>query len=772
MPFPVLNPALRRALDEQGYAEPTPVQAAVLGVPDDRDLLVSAQTGSGKTVAFGLALAQTLMGADGRFGDAGAPVALIIAPTRELALQVQRELSWLYAHAGANVLACVGGMDPRREARALAAGCHVVVATPGRLKDHLERGNFDASALEAVVLDEADEMLDLGFREDLEFILGSAPAERRTLMFSATLPREIIALARKFQTNAERIDTSDRREPHQDIEYRAIRAAPNDIDHALVNLLRWYEAPGALVFCATREAVRRLHGHLVERGFAAVALSGELSQNERTHALQALRDGRARVCVATDVAARGLDLPDLGLVIHADLPTNKETLTHRSGRTGRAGKKGVSVVLVSYTRRRRAELLLQSANIVAEWAGPPTAEEIRARDQERLLADPVFAEEPVEGDAALAAKLLAERTPEEIAAALIRLHRARLPSPEDLLDDRPFNDVRQESDGAKKPLWKRREPRDAEFGAGGGDNGMSWFRLTVGRRNNADPKWLIPLICRLGHVTKKEIGSIRIFNAETRFEIEAGAAERFAANVKDAAEKDARIEPSVAPEAGERDAPRPKHIPAPRRGPPRGDDNASGPRSYGDKGPRPPAGDKPVWERKEAAPAAERDYGDKPAWTPSTTGETFVRKPRGEAPPPSDYGDRPGRPPSSSEKPAYAGKGGPGPRSYGEKAKPPFGDKPAYAGKGGYSDKSKPHAGDKPAYAGKGAPAPRTYGEKPAKAAGDKPAFKGPGGDKPPFKSKGGPPGKSSYGKPVWAGHAAKSSAPGGDERPKRKPKG
>ena len=799
MPFPTLNPALRRALDEQGYAEPTPVQAAVLGVSDDRDLLVSAQTGSGKTVAFGLALAKTLMGEADRFGDAGAPVALIIAPTRELALQVQRELAWLYAHAGANVLACVGGMDPRREARALAAGCHVVVATPGRLKDHLERGNFDASALEAVVLDEADEMLDLGFREDLEFILGSAPPERRTLMFSATLPREIIALAKKFQANAERIDTTDRREPHQDIEYRAIRVAPNDIDHALVNLLRWYEAPGALVFCATREAVRRLHGHLVERGFAAVALSGELSQNERTHALQALRDGRARVCVATDVAARGLDLPDLGLVIHADLPTNKETLTHRSGRTGRAGKKGVSVVLVSYTRRRRAELLLASANIVADWAGPPTAEEIRARDQERLLADAVFAEEPVEGDAALAAKLLAERTPEEIAAALIRLHRARLPSPEDLLDDRPFNDVRQESDGAKKPLWKRREPRDAEFGSGGGaDNGMAWFRLTVGRRNNADPKWLIPLICRLGHVTKKEIGSIRIFNAETRFEIEAAHAERFAAQVKDAAEKDARIEPSVAPEAGERDAPRPKHVPAAAR---RGND--SGPRSFGDKqawGDKAPSEGKPVWERKDATPAPARDFGDKPAWgdkpardygdkpahddkpawTPSPTGEELVRKPR------ADYGDRPGRPPSGdkpahaaprSEKPAYADSRPEKPAYAGPRAEKPayakdgpkrsFSDKPAYAKDGpkrSFGDKPGKPAGEKPAY--KGGADKAAY-----KGAGDKPAYKG-GGDKPAFKPKGGPPGKSSYGKPVWAGHAGKPGAAGGDDRPKRKPKG
>ena len=557
MPFPTLNPALARALEAQGYAEPTPVQAAVLGVAGDRDLLVSAQTGSGKTVAFGLAMASSLLGPAERFGRAGPPLGLVIAPTRELALQVQRELAWLYADAGARVVACVGGMDPRREARDLAAGCHTVVGTPGRLRDHLERGNLDPSALSVVVLDEADEMLDLGFREDLEFILDAAPKERRTLLFSATLPREITALARRFQTNAERIDTAGKREAHGDIEYRAVLTAPNELEHAVVNLLRWFEAPGALVFCATREAVRRLHASLVERGFAAVALSGELSQSERTHALQALRDGRARVCVATDVAARGLDLPDLGLVIHAELPASPETLTHRSGRTGRAGRKGVSILLVPYTRRRRAEQLLASAHVQAQWGGPPSADEIRAKDQERLLADPVFAEEPVDGDAALAAKLLSERTPEEIAGALIRLHRARLPAAEELLAQPPTDDRRE------------RDPRDGRPDRGVGD-GAAWFRLTIGRRNNADPKWLIPLICRLGHVTKAEIGQIRIFDRETRFEIAGHCADRFAATVRDRSEKDARIEPAGAPDAGERPARGPKrHGPAHhhRRGP-------------------------------------------------------------------------------------------------------------------------------------------------------------------------------------------------------------
>ena len=374
MPFPTVHPALARALAVQGYAEPTPVQAAVLAdEAAGRDLLVSAQTGSGKTVAFGLAAGPTLLGDADKLAYSVVPLALVIAPTRELAIQVNTELSWLYKDAGAIVVSCVGGMDPRREQRALQGGCHIVVGTPGRLKDHLERGNLDLSALRVVVLDEADEMLDMGFREDLEEILDSAPEGRRTLMFSATIAKEIAGLARRYQTDALRIDTVNRNQAHGDIEYQVIRIAPNEIEHAVVNVLRLFEAPGALVFCNTRDGVRHMHAALRERGFSVVGLSGELGQRERSDALQALRDGHARVCVATDVAARGLDLPDLGLVIHADLPVNKAGLLHRSGRTGRAGKKGVSVLLAPYTRRRKVDMLLASAHIEAVFRGPPTA---------------------------------------------------------------------------------------------------------------------------------------------------------------------------------------------------------------------------------------------------------------------------------------------------------------------------------------------------------------------------------------------------------------
>ena len=470
MSFPALTPPLARALAERNYDSPTPVQLAVLAdEASGRDLLVSAQTGSGKTLAYGLAMAEDLLGEAERFEQAGAPLALIVAPTRELALQVQRELAWLYGHAGGRVVSCVGGMDPRREQRELAAGAHIVVGTPGRLCDHLRRGRLDISELKAVVLDEADEMLNLGFREDMEFILETTPETRRTLLFSATFPRGIVALARQYQRDAFRIEVAGDEGGHADIEYRAIRIAPADMEHAVVNVLRFYEAPSALVFCSTRDNVRHLQAALLERGFAVVALSGELTQNERTMALQSLRDGRARVCVATDVAARGIDLPSLDLVIHADLPNDAEVMQHRSGRTGRAGRKGTSVLLVPPARRRRAEMLLNVSGIDAVWGTAPQADEIRKLDHARMK-DVLFTEETTADDLALAQALLAERPAEDIAAALARLYRARLPSPEDIIDPgersgKPREDRSRDrlrgADGEDRPERLRSKPGKA-----------------------------------------------------------------------------------------------------------------------------------------------------------------------------------------------------------------------------------------------------------------------------------------------------------------------
>ncbi|PKU22352.1 DEAD/DEAH box helicase [Telmatospirillum siberiense] len=561
--FPADHP-LTPALTERDYIEPTAVQAAVLeAAAECRDLLVSAQTGSGKTVAYGLAIAEPLLAGARTLPPAGEPLALIVAPTRELALQVQSELDWLYRPVGGRVASAVGGMDPRSEQRVLARGAHIVVGTPGRIRDHLERGRLHVASLKAVVLDEADEMLDLGFREDLEFILEATPAERHTLLFSATLPAAIAALAGRYQRNAKRINVAAGQRGHADIEYRAIRVAADQTAPSVVNLLRFFDSPTAMVFCNTRESVRRLQSDLGERGFPAVALSGELGQNERNQALQALRDGRARVCVATDVAARGIDLPNLGLVIHAELPQNGETLQHRSGRTGRAGRKGVSALLVPSSRRRKAERLLQTAGVTAAWSDAPSASDIRALDRDRLLSSPCLTETPDAEDLAMAQRLMAEHPAETIAAALVRLYRSGLPAAEDLAE------IRAED---------RRPVRPAA--------NHSWFRLNIGRKQNADPRWLIPLICRQGGITKREIGTIRIFDQETAFEIEEGVAERFTAAVRQVERPDTRIE-ALAGEPEQSSEPR-------TAGPARRKDRA---------GPNRPAA-KPQWKSK--APAKDR----------------------------------------------------------------------------------------------------------------------------------------------------------------------
>jgi ATP-dependent RNA helicase DeaD len=535
------SPPLARALAARNYDSLTPVQTAVLAAAaDGRDLLVSAQTGSGKTVAYGLAIAKNLLGEAERFERAGAPLALIVAPTRELALQVQRELAWLYEFAGARVVSCVGGMDPRAEQRELAAGAHIVVGTPGRLCDHLRRKRLDVSELKAVVLDEADEMLDLGFREDMEFILKTTPATRRTLLFSATLPRGIVALAKQYQQQAFRVEVEGDEGGHADIEYRAIRIAPGDVEHAVVNVLRFFESPSALVFCNTRNAVRHLQATLLERGFSVVALSGELTQNERTQALQSLRDGRARVCVATDVAARGIDLPNLDLVIHADLPNDAEVMQHRSGRTGRAGRKGVSVLLVPPARKRRAELLLNLAGIDAVWGTAPTVDEIRKLDQERMLKDTLFAEASTPEDLVLAQAMLAERSPEDIAAALARLYRARLPSPEDILDPGQGGARSREDHGREKGARPKRgedrdygpRPKPGKSSPRHAMEGGVWFRAAIGSKKNAEARWLLPMICRRGGIDKHDIGAIRIMDTTTDFEISGAAAASFAAMIK------------------------------------------------------------------------------------------------------------------------------------------------------------------------------------------------------------------------------------------------
>ncbi len=604
-------PLLLATIAARGYETPTPVQQAVLSdEANGRDLIVSSRTGSGKTLAFGLAMSAELLEGGTRPSK---PLSLVVAPTRELATQVASELEWLFAKVGARIATCVGGTEMGRQIRALREGPHIVVGTPGRLVDHLERKTLDLTSLKVLVLDEADEMLDMGFRDELETLLKDAAPARRTMLFSATMPAAIEQLARRYQKNALRLAATPTTQAHQDIEVRAHLIATREREHAVVNTIRFSDSPSAIVFCATRDAVNHLSANLIERGFAAVALSGELTQPERTRALKALRDGRAQVLVATDVAARGLDLPDVGLIVQADLPQNAEVLQHRNGRTGRAGRKGVAVLLVPSSSRRLAEGMFRKAGIKITWGPVPLPEVIRERDRERLARDiESLLRDPAEEDLQLARLILRDHEPEALGAALVKLRREGLPAPEDLplsaqvgtdkgKPEKVRTSARDLAHGAKRaaaharpatstarpaaPAGERRpagpggekrlaapagekrsaapalnEKRSAppavagqrpaphasgapreKVAANRADGEYIWYRINVGRAKKADPRWLLPLLCRRGGVVKGDIGKILILADDTRFEITAKAAKRF----EEAAAKPDQTDPSI-----------------------------------------------------------------------------------------------------------------------------------------------------------------------------------------------------------------------------------
>ena len=551
-----LHPTVAGALAKRGYDTATSVQAAVLH-PDaaGRDLLVSSQTGSGKTIAFGAALAETLLAPEAaRTGPRTNPLALVVVPTRELAVQVREELGWLLRDTKLRLASFTGGTPVTGDLRTLQKGLDVAIGTPGRLVDLLKRQRLELADIRVVVLDEADEMLDLGFREDLQTLLQAAPETRRTLLLSATIPSEIQALARRFQRDALRIDPRKEGDPaargaHGDIAFVAHLIAGADRLAVVVNILRAAGDGRAIVFCTTREGVSRLHAALVSRGFAATAISGDRAQAERDRALEQVRKGDARVLVATNVAARGLHLPDVDLIIHADLPLNAESLTHRSGRTGRAGRKGTAVVIASMTERRKAERLMMSAHVPVVWTAPPSAESITAAARERLadelLQEAATADAPAEDPAAEEmVKRLEELLPaRELARRLLlrelvrlpvgeRIHHVAVPGPErrDRFAPASRGDLR--GDVRRDDRADDRRPGRDDFAREG-----VMFRVNLGAQDNADPRWILPLICRRGGVGSKDVGAIRVGPQETVFEISGDAAADFAVS---AAERDPR----------------------------------------------------------------------------------------------------------------------------------------------------------------------------------------------------------------------------------------
>ncbi len=439
--FPeLLGPALSAAIAQKGFTALTPVQQAVLdpGI-GGRDLRITSQTGSGKTLAIGFVL-RDVPGLAGELqrDRIARPRALVVVPTRELARQVETELSWLYAGLGVRLAGVTGGASYREEHRALAAGPGVVVGTPGRLLDHLDRGAIDASAVQVVVLDEADRMLDLGFREALESILGRVPEAHTTHLVSATFPPDVRRLADSVQREPVHIEGTRLGAANVDIDHVLVLIEPRERLAAIVNLLLADPEARTIVFARTRADVGHVTASLAEAGFAAGSLSGEMEQAERTRALAAFKRGTMRVLIATDVAARGIDVQEVSFVIHAEPPTDPDSYTHRSGRTGRAGRKGTSAVLVTPREVGSARRVLERAGVDFRFESVPDADQIRRAQDERLVAALTGEDGPEDGPVtpralALARMLLAAGAPERTLARLLsRGPQVREPEPRDV----------------------------------------------------------------------------------------------------------------------------------------------------------------------------------------------------------------------------------------------------------------------------------------------------------------------------------------------------
>lgn len=541
----LVGPALAKALREKGFTTLTPVQDAVLAADlAGRDLRISSQTGSGKTVAIGFTFREDLEAGEGTR-------AIVVTPTRELAKQVCAELSWLFAPLRAQVASVTGGGSYRDELRALKASPAVVVGTPGRLLDHLDRGTIDPSQASTIVFDEADRMLDLGFREDLERILSFAPDPHRTHLVSATFPREVTALADRVQVDPVRIEGTPLGSANQDIEHLVHLVQHEERFAAIVNLLLATPDAPTLVFARTRADVAELTKMLSDDGFTVDSLSGEMEQRERNRALAAFKRGALQALVATDVAARGIDVPDVVRVIHAEPPGDPESYTHRSGRTGRAGRKGTSSILLTPPALNRVSFLLKRAGVRWRFEPVPSAASIAAARDQRLFEELTREEETTDAPAAemaLAARIAATGSSTRAIARLLARVGAGAPSPRAVRPIAPPADKR-----AKRAEPQERQERPERPHVRGAppdrpqEGGWVPFRISWGQVHGADARRLVAMLCRRGGIRGSDIGAIRVARTHSVVEVAQPVASAFekATSVPDPRDPRVRIRPEL-----------------------------------------------------------------------------------------------------------------------------------------------------------------------------------------------------------------------------------
>jgi ATP-dependent RNA helicase DeaD len=534
-----LSADLVKSLIALGYEEPTPIQSqAIPCLLAGRDLLGQAATGTGKTAAFALPLLQRLLAAK----QPASPGALVLVPTRELAIQVAEALHSYGHKLGAVVLPIYGGAEFSRQVQALKRGVHVVVATPGRALDHIRRGTLRLDGVQTVVLDEADEMLDMGFAEDIELILDAAPPARQTALFSATLPPRIAAIANKHLRDPERVliarektakGAAPRVRQTAYVVSRAHKVA------ALGRVLDLESPTLAIIFARTRTEVDELTEKLRGRGYQVEALHGGFAQDQRDRVMKRVRAGSVDLLVATDVAARGLDVEQLSHVVNFDVPASPESYVHRIGRTGRAGREGVAITLAEPREHRLLRNIEQLTKQKIEIATVPTPMDVRARrlDMTRGALRAVLQDGDLDGFRVVAEELAGEFDPMDVAAAAVKLaHQTlqadsaqdeshipsidpaaqRAPAPRGAArpgraEDRPARPAR--ADRAAKPEGQGRQtPRSGAAGRGT----MVRVWIGVGRAAGVRPSDLVGAITNEAGVSAREIGAIEI---EDRFSL-------------------------------------------------------------------------------------------------------------------------------------------------------------------------------------------------------------------------------------------------------------
>ncbi|GAA0583946.1 DEAD/DEAH box helicase [Halomonas salifodinae] len=495
-----LLPAVLSAIESQGYTEPSPIQAQTIpALLEGRDLLGQAQTGTGKTAAFALPLLSRLE------LTRREPQVLVLAPTRELAQQVAVSFSKYGQNLqGLEVATLCGGQEYREQLGALKRGAQVVVGTPGRVIDHLDRGSLKLDGLSALVLDEADEMLRMGFIDDVKRVVADTPKNAQRVFFSATLPAEIERIVDRYLVDPVKVAIESRTTTGENIEQRLVRVEGAAKLEALSRILEVEPVDAAIVFVRTRAACTTLVEQLTARGVNAAGLSGDLDQSLRERTITRLKRSKVDVLIATDVAARGLDVPRITHVVNYDLPQDSEAYTHRIGRTGRAGRSGVAITFAGFRETRKVRWLEQATGQQMSEMPLPDEAAIRAhRDQVFQLRVRDALVQGADEQRALVEALVADgQDPVELACVLAALARAdeapigRLPAP------------RERNERAPRERGERGAPRDRAP-----REGMTRYRVSVGHKDGVKPGQLVGALANEGGIEGKRIGRIDIRNA-------------------------------------------------------------------------------------------------------------------------------------------------------------------------------------------------------------------------------------------------------------------